>query len=204
MVRSRGASRKPLCIFPEDLPMGMFHAHGAFLRGTGAPVCKGIDYTSLGQPKCTAQQELYSQPPPRDAWPCMEWPGHGRAHRLGLSWSYCCFSHLRAQSWSHPWRAAARASGPRTTFLGMWQAPSVHLPHEPIFQCVAKLSFWQERAVSHSQVNSFLSIAPLLVVGKPITISTSPPTFQGIVHFIGRKTRSLQNIVKTIWTSGLY
>lgn len=67
MVRSRGASRKPLCVFPEDSPMRVFYAHGAFLRGTGAPVGKGIGCSHPGQPKHTAQQELYSQAPPRDA-----------------------------------------------------------------------------------------------------------------------------------------
>lgn len=41
MVRSRGASRKPLRIFPEDLPMRMFYARGPFLRGTGAAPSQG-------------------------------------------------------------------------------------------------------------------------------------------------------------------
>lgn len=108
MVRSRGASRKPLCIFPEDLPMSTFYTHGTYLLSAAARL-GNASAAPPGQPKHTAQRWLCPQPPPRDPRPhvgSQVMPraavAYGSSHRLGLSWPCCCFSHLQALGWTLP------------------------------------------------------------------------------------------------------
>lgn len=85
MVRSRGASRKPLCIFSEDLPMSAFYTHGTYLLGAGAQL-GNASAAPPGQPKSMAQRWLCPQPPPRDAGPPVGWPG--RATGLSGLWKF--------------------------------------------------------------------------------------------------------------------
>lgn len=80
MVRSRGASRKPLCIIPEDLPTSAFSTHGTYLLGAGASAAPP------GQPKAMAQWWLCPQLPPTDAGPRVGWPG--RAPGLSGLWQF--------------------------------------------------------------------------------------------------------------------
>lgn len=142
-VRSREASRKPLCIFPEDLPMSAFCTHDTYLLGTGA----GLGNASAvppGQPKCT----LCPQPLTKDDGPhvgCLGYAvGLSSLQQFSQTWPELILLQIQPPvSPGLDLPLLSRGSGPRVTFPSSPEALSIHPPPEPLFQTmqVAKWSF---------------------------------------------------------------